>query len=321
MSIAYRRAAVLCVVFAAACSSSSHSSSGTGSYFASVPLTAEGQKVATAWCTTIQNCALTDFPAVYGTLDDCIGIGSSQWSQLLALPGVTTTEMDAFVDSLTNGPCLEQPGLYVLPSYGTLAAGAGCVTDFQCASGLCNQSDGVHPLLYSSSFGCGTCEDAVAAGGACSSTTTCMQGYRCTNGTCQTRLVAGAACTTGNDCQSAFCVNNLCVNVTVVAAGGTCGQDYQTCGNGLRCDGTTMKCVAVTITPAGAPCADPGATCVCAAGSYSGGYTDLCTPFLAVGAPCTIDNSYQCYYGCEATVDGGTTGTCAAGNPPLASCP
>ncbi len=256
--------------------------------------------------------------------------------------GITTAFLDGCVAALGKNPgctvaipeCVEPPG--------TLAVGAACGSDDQCASTHCaltatSTADGGF------STSCGTCGATVADGAACQSGDACVAGDSCTNGKCAANTTSsggtgavGAACQADSDCAtpnhcdftkgicaapgtagetcsaSADCVSGLICNRSTeqcgapIASGGACtGGD---CAFGLGCDPSSLKCVTITFAAQGAACDDVAV--LCDRGSCPVVDVRVCPTIIADGQPCgtvantTCDDFAEC-----------VNGTCQIENP------
>jgi hypothetical protein len=219
------------------------------------------------------------------------------------------------IDTVDRGAC-------ATPS-GTLANGAPCNTDAQCAGGWCGRPGG----------SCGTCEPALAVGQSCRGMSyPCVGGATCdNNGTgncvaitygdvgaacgtggaqCQTGLhcdaaghtcagpgAAGAACLTSYECASGL----FCGGFGTGAASGTCtaggdvgapcphGTDDCANGKGLNCDASSQTCQQVVWARPGTPCKDFTQPCLVGSCPFGGSAT-VCPTIVADGQPCNASD-------------------------------
>jgi|SRR5580658_7452565 len=225
----------------------------------------------------------------------------------VALPGsgVTAAALEACAAALNALPCPLVPDMVglIVSGYGTasflaacnfrgsLAAGAPCNENFQCASALCS---GAHETLGTEGplpSTCGTCAPTAAIGESCSSSG-CGPGAICSGAVCVavTYGALGASCAAnvslcapglyctppppqaghcvgfpshvGDSCSnSIWCAGTLACRGTPqtcqqpVSAGGSCSAD-QDCAYGLVCVQNTSPgvCTAITSVMPGEPC-------------------------------------------------------------------
>lgn len=211
---------------------------------------------------------------------------------------------------------------------GTLADGAACFDDYQCAGGDCRKT--------SSDASCGTCAKAAPVGGDCSNAecvegstcvhstgkatcvavkigqageacfgsdgtvVRCADGLRCAFGAdeakCAAPAAAGAACKSQYDCQETLrCIAGKCA--APVAAGGDCTA--LECDKGFGCS-VDHKCVAITQVGIGQDCdivrrcSEGECVGLSAMGSTDGEVSikpGRCVAYLAEGAACSTDSS------------------------------
>jgi hypothetical protein len=210
------------------------------------------------------------------------------------------------------------------PSPGTLATGAPCGSQLQCASGFCNVGQyqvGSATLvsLASASIGtCGVCAEKIPIGGACTPypNPPCVDGAECDGAKCVAQVM-GDVGTTCNAPGSPICKSGLtcapiistcqppsdvggpcgackgqlaCVNDVCVVGkkeGEACGPSANDCATPLVCDQMTSTCRALTISPSGAPCGTAYAFCETAYCTWNTStMTGTCPALLAEGAAC-----------------------------------
>jgi hypothetical protein len=174
---------------------------------------------------------------------------------------------------------------------GTLADGAPCGGDSQCASSRCGEG--------SSSSGDGGATDAGSKPAYC--------------GVCTPTAKEGAACTASLDCASGLaCIEDVCRKRSNVAEGATCvfskggSTTVLNCSPGLYCDltiaGTSYSGSCKKIPNKGEACKSE-----CADGLYCKDGT--CADRLAVGAPCSSTVQCREELACKRS---GASGACTA---------
>ena len=183
---------------------------------------------------------------------------------------------------------------------------ASCSATSDCAAGL-----------YCSSSSSYVCVDRIAAGQACTGSTTCIEGTRCNaaTGTCDALLAAGSSCSTSSQCaqgllcqtfagrcasrvaSAAMCESSdacpateycgtgggrLCQKPLKVGLNQSCNSSSAVCDDGLFCSSGTCR----TKVPVGGTCSQ---TSDCVASAYCSYYLGAysCTQYAALGAPCT----------------------------------
>lgn len=267
--------------------------------------------------------------------------------------GITSAYLDGCVAALAKNPACTSAVPECADPAGTLAIGAACGSDDQCASTHC----AINTVIAGADGGgttsenCGTCGTTVADGAACASGDTCVAGDSCTNGKCSAETTSGGGtgalgsscqedsdCATPNRCDftqgvcaapgaagsscftAADCVSGLICNggeqcEAPVASGGACtGGD---CASGLGCDSTSHKCTSITFAAQGAPCDRDAILCdrgTCNIGSSGGANAGICPTILADGAACDASSGTT---SCDDFAEC-ISGTCQILNP--ASC-
>ena len=222
----------------------------------------------------------------------------------LAAPGAAPNA-DAQVASCTqkiSAASCDAPGEFDCElTGGTLDDGAPCGENYQCKSGACKTEPGTS---------CGKCTAKVAVGGACTSSSQCVDGAECNftsseGGTCRAVKIAkagemcgstdgevincepglncsfesgGATCKArgpaGADCTSRLdCLSDLTCVAGKCAAGLAEGAacSFGECGKGLDCS-KDKKCARVVFVKAGEEC---DSTRRCERGSCNGSSTGL----------------------------------------------
>jgi hypothetical protein len=245
--------------------------------------------------------------------------------RLLVAPGVSPDLGSAILgcsDAFASVSCKDSLRFVCEPPNGTLADGAGCLEDVQCATGRCE---------LKSNEACGTCAPTLpvgascagdvecAEGAACASvdgsetdvcTTTatvgagekcdysarrCAAGLECTDGECAVRVAAGGSCRREGECEGELACSDEGQCVVAPAAGQPCAQSR--CAQGHGCDIEANTCKAIVVVGLGDAC---DLVRQCGAGSCEGlsftsssddpGRTTVtpgkCMAFLAPGAAC-----------------------------------
>ncbi len=252
-------------------------------------------------------------------------------ARLVAAPGsgLSAASFQSCADKLAAIPC-DQTTREVAEcdfnnTKGSLADGAACASDFQCASGECRGGD-----VEDDDLQCGTCAPRGAVGAACGSgLPSCATGTTCritsggSTGTCQALATEGQTCDDLNgpscgtqlQCDNAtkkctrypkagapcegICAGSLrCIAKTCqlgAEAGAACPTGSE-CSSGLSCNTTTRLCEPTARIPLGGACGngqvgscEPSADCS----------NNVCTARLAPGAACGPKGT-ECvaYYTC-----------------------
>ena len=196
---------------------------------------------------------------------------------------------------------------------GTLAVGAACSSDTQCAKGKCELSGycgkcvavpqlgdscKLGDICAAGSFCDGaSCKAKVAIDGTCTDANQCVTGAFCkAGGKCAALGEAGAACADQNECRTNLVCSseNKCVAVTFGKAGDICNTYLgKACELGTFCQ-KSGKCETITT---GSTCG--GANSLkCGAGQYckldSAAGTSSCASNAAVGAACSSTEGPAC---------------------------
>jgi hypothetical protein len=215
---------------------------------------------------------------------------------------------------------------------GTVANGAVCYSDTECASGTCDSSGPVCP---------GTCHGYVGLGQACGSSSQCDPSLTCDSGTCKTPSAVGGACpcreglwcntsgggagtcqaslATGSACSTAsgsapcilgsVCVGSPSACQIQVGLNGNCAASAELCGFGYVCSATTHTCLSAPSV--GQACGPSAPLCI-------GGYCDFfatspsCVAQRTLGQSCTGMMPFECAPGLTC----GSAGTCVRGYCP-----
>jgi hypothetical protein len=215
----------------------------------------------------------------------------------VALPGsgVTPAALEACAAALNALPCSLVPDVigltvsgYAAASFlaacnfrGSLAAGAPCNENFQCASALCS---GAHETLGTGGplpSTCGACAPTAAIGESCSS----------------------SGCGPG-----AICSGAVCVAVTYGALGASCAANASLCAPGLYCSPTLPQAGHCVGFPGnvGDSCSD---SIACAGTLVCEGTPQTCQQPVPAGGSCSIGQ--DCAYGL-ACVQNTSPGVCTA---------
>ena len=171
----------------------------------------------------------------------------------LALPDTNGVDLAAMAALLDAAPCAAP--FAMAPPTGRRAVAAACLSDLQCVSGACTDTQGA----------CGKCIALAPVGGACNS-----------------QEPSGGRCAAGADC-----VNDKCVGPAAVKkAGDACVDDANACGVPGRLACVMSVCTSMTAA-VGEACGD-GKLCT---GSVCDSMAKKCVAFKTAGA-CT--KSYEC---------------------------
>jgi len=203
-------------------------------------------------------------------------------TQALSYPGegiTANTLRDCIAAS--GSQCRGTTGLAAcLAQKGTLADGAACNSANQCLNGGCSTTTTVNDAGATSTT-CGTCNKAVAVGGACSPAGVCLVGAECVNSLCvaDASVDVGGSCISAISCKpnlscnggkcaalgahndkcvgSADCKDTLvCLNGACAAGiplGGDCTKAPFGCAQGV-CEGMTKKCTTLSLVKPGDAC-------------------------------------------------------------------
>jgi hypothetical protein len=283
-------------VWLVACSGSS-SSGGSAS-----PEAACDSFVST-FCNKINECFPFAIKAAYKDTAECASRQKAQCVKSLSAPntGATPAQLDACTSAYSGIACdgaLKQPDACKTVA-GTLADGAPCGEDAQCAGRACNKTG---------ESNCGACAKRVAAGGDCTGAK-CDDGLTCAQSSkCVVPGAAGASCGDNQPCD-AFLVCSKGTCGQGAAAGGSCA-DGEACNvfKGLVCEPTSKTCKEITVANAGEKCGlVDGAFVLCASGGSCKSGT--CAAPLADGASCTADGA-----GCQEPAEC-LNGVCTISDP------
>ena len=201
-----------------------------------------------------------------------------------------SSRMSACQNAMKQLACDEDPDM--IPECrqiltGSLATGESCYSDYQCASGWCDQT-----------IACpGVCAETLPKGGTCFQSSQCNAGLFCDyrEEVCTDELLLAEP---GEECEySSQCAHGLsCVVTDFQNWEGTCqpwlnlndecnldGSWGLTCGPDLVCDDTTGRCTAITVVALGQTC--NGETLVCDLGQRAICTGDMEEPGLCKKLP------------------------------------
>lgn len=282
--------------------------------------------LATSRCTRLQACSPSDLARRFGTLSACETREELACTDALAAP--MTANSPSAVVACSQAIDAESCGeLFTKapPAACTTQLGTGtgaCSFSAQCATGFCAIEAGAL---------CGTCATQPVVGTSCA-TASCGQALTCVTSTmtCQELVAASGACSRDKPCADGLtcvganpqmAIDGICM-AEVTATDGTCDAKHRTgadCSSdgGLTCDTTTNTCVAQPLAAAGASCGvmtgittkcTGAATCVIPAPQTVG----TCVAPAADGAACDTVAGPTCLTParCVPTTAGGTAGTC-----------
>ena len=259
--------------------------------------------VANAYCNRAQSCAPAYITVSFGDVATCATRLKATLLPSMGATGVTETpaQYEACAAAVPNATCSDLlartlPGP-CQPVPGTLAAGAACAVDGQCASTHCG---------LPSNAACGACAELAATGSACGVDNDCQAGMTC-QGTPQLCVAYGAenaSCDTTHPCRPDLgCKSGSCTAPSPV---GTACQAAAECDNlhGVFCNPLTMMCENISFAgPSSAcglvnkqlvVCTGPGSLCT---GETAPSYTGSCVPYAADGAACDATNGPLCNAG------------------------
>jgi len=287
-----------------------------------VAITDLGPSVETASCAHEVRCG------VYADEATCEAAFSADFGQLEVdvAAGKTAYDGKAVADclaALRNQSCsitvelsTSAPAACGRAVVGTLATGAACYTDEECASGTCTTS--VCTTTTCCMGSCAAPNPPVAIGADCSSpTAVCADGSFCQTAagggaTCVAKFAAGQPCTALTDCAT----GTLCVNDPTTGAS-ICGKlpaHGASCLASQFCDASTDYCnlaTGVCTSRVAAGGARPtGAECVAA--TFCDATTSTCKALGMTGAACT--SAGECF-------SNDCVGSVCVVPPPATTCP
>jgi hypothetical protein len=295
------------VLAAAACSSSSSSGGNTGDGGtggdASVDPAKACNDLASAYCAKIQSCVPYFVEITFGDVPTCVSRASASCTTAAGATGTSATAgtNEACGTALSAESCDDildgKPPTACVIAPGTLASGAACGEDAQCASAFCGKPAGKY---------CGTCAAPPAAGAACVGGR-CGPSLACgANAMCVTPGASGATCDANTPCLTTLsCGGGKCT--TPVAAGATCDPKQMTTAgcqttSGYFCNAATTKCEQVTIATANEACGIVhGGLTLCSGLGFCRGATSTapgkCIAAAANGAACDDTMGPSCMAG------------------------
>ncbi len=204
-----------------------------------------------AVCAKIQSCSPLIYESNYADTADCEAREALRCSSVFEAEGSNSTPSDTkgCADAFGSTTCddLFSGNLPAAcePTPGTLANGAPCGREVQCASTQCVTKGEL----------CGVCAEPIQAGGACTAGEECERGLACINSACTALGTEGSSCTAAPCTSTLACVNGMCVKP--VAAGAACmkmnGVDNCDKLQGLYCNAMNV-CQQVKLVAAGQPC-------------------------------------------------------------------
>jgi hypothetical protein len=209
---------------------------------------------------------------------------------VLVATGRNRASSDACLAAMSSATCDDVflQGVDACQFKGSLAAGAACGADSQCASGFCRTPE--------TSF-CGVCAELAGEGAVCESDSACQSPLLCSEaGRCAKAGGEGATCSETAPCNwaSFYCSNGDGTCKRYGTAGGACneaGPDISApCDWGLTCrPGGTGTCQPNRTVPAGQACgaAGPGEPFVSCHGSASC-IDNVCQAPGKDGEACTV---------------------------------
>ncbi|AKU93606.1 hypothetical protein AKJ09_00270 [Labilithrix luteola] len=250
---------------------------------------------AKARCAKLKSCSDFLFEYAWGNEETCEERQSLGCTDRFTEPGVAMkpADLDTCAKAFASVSC-DDLSTRTLPASctleGTLAKGATCAHDEQCATGLCKKA----------SFGaCGSCDEPSKEGTACSADAVCAVGLVCA-GTCTKPAAKGAYCSPRDPCaQGLVCDPDKSRCVQGDPAGTRCADSPSSpdlCDhvNGVVCNPLLMQCEAAKVVAIGNRC-NPYSD-VCAAGATCDAYGE-CVPPLAEGDDCRVTGGGpSCFY-------------------------
>lgn len=257
---------------------------------------------ASANCDKFQSCAPFLIQRDFGDLATCTARlalacpPNSTTSGSTVMPGALEAcahayQTEACADYLSN----KTPSACAFE--GSLALGAVCAADDQCANGYC---------LRLAPAACGVCAARAPVGGACFTDSDCQQtGLTCGGDTCVPLAVLGAACDQAHPCEPVLYCSNAGMCVARLGQGAACdptnNDDPCDATLGLYCNRVTSLCAQAQIATAGGPCgvSADGTVSLCGAagacqlpdGASTGG---TCQAAVLEGAACDTANGPNC---------------------------
>jgi hypothetical protein len=257
----------------------------------------------TGLCSKLEACAPFAIVLSFGDINTCIARLKLACPSLFNSTGtgMNPSNAEACANAYATAACEDVLGnrsfdACVFP--GSVAAGAGCGENSQCAAdAYCNFSGG-QP--------CGVCSPRLAGGATCSADGNCQSGLVCAKqnnaatGTCVAPGGQGAACDATHPCLATLGCSAAGACGPLLAAGAPCTVQNCDTLHGLYCNPQTHICAQITAAGPGSPCGYS-----MAAGSYS-----LC----AASGRCVLASGAMAIGTCEATAKDGMS--CDSTNGP-----
>jgi hypothetical protein len=296
LTVAAMAAAACC----ASCSSSSQksfppSTSPDAAAEAGPSATTACADFAQAVCDQLSTCTPFALKEAFGDVQTCAQRSVLSCPGTLAASGtkMTPSALEKCVQTIKSQSCddaLDNPQPPECSVPGTLAEGAACGSDWQCATGFCEIVAGKL---------CGACAARVSSGqrapdggAACVVDDDCDARLVCAGGTCVSPGAVGATCSGTQPClRTLTCIGGKCATPLAVGASCTAATDCNG-STGLYCDtASTKKCVQAGIAASGQPCGVVSGTLVaCASGALCANIDmagqGTCHEPAGDGAPC-----------------------------------
>lgn len=230
-------------------------------------------------CDDTQRCNSMYVDWTFGSYAACLSRTEEQCKVWSKLPGakVNTPELIACIRAWSTRSCDDASPPPSECSYppGTLATGAGCQQNRECATGYCRRPD---PTA------CGSCTERLPDGAAC------LRRAECQSGSCQ-RQVCVPTPKVGDSCVGGFCtaylacIEGVCKTIKWVEPGGRCDASDLICNWGSCIDGV---CLADKLGEVGQSCevTEKGPYVYCRDGECNA-TTNKCENRPAIGSPCS----------------------------------
>jgi hypothetical protein len=315
-----RRAAILLMFLG--CSNSSGSGFGTDAGGNGPTFEETAGELAKAYCDRGQACAPAALRVADGDVATCQTRFVAAIVPTLGASGavVTPAQLRACAQALPGVSCADFLARKSAPECklpaGTLADGAPCAADMQCAGTRCR---------IAVNHACGTCGSHAGAGGPCAVDDDCDPGLGCVNAVCTSFGSENDACDATHPCRPGLgCVSGKCGAPSAIGA--ACASSAECDGtHGVFCGAVSKQCDAVTFDSPNqacgivqqhlALCAGPGGYC---AGLSSSKIQGTCLAPAADGAACDAVNGPLCNAGAVCVCSGsdaGCAGTCSLPSP------
>lgn len=224
-------------------------------------------------------------------------LAASSATAYLSRPGLAEGQGEALVKCIESQAALCSPQTPACAKadlvLGTLAEGAACFDDLQCATGRCA---GGHVALdlNQSDVACGVCAKAASLGQACDESDTTADVL---------------SCRWGLECAGAKCAPRVQGTAVRAAVGASCDEQFKVCEAGALCSVQNAPSVCLAVPKLGESCAALG---VCQGGARCDGASALCVDgagTLPIGVSCNVEDA--CVSGARCTqVQGGSARLC-----------